>query len=134
MKNPLRPTIICLRISSAIYFLLALVCIMPFFTVSLADQTPAETVILRVIWGMMCLLSVVLGVFVEKVIQALRQGKHWGWIAGLCVAGLYMPSGFMVLGIIMLINLLKDESKEYCKKEPNPVSQPAAAGAAQAER
>ncbi len=72
--------------------------------------------ILRITWGLMCVLSLVFGIVIEFVIKALRSGKHWGWIAGLCLAGLYIPSGFMVLGIIVLINLLKEESKEYCKK------------------
>jgi hypothetical protein len=134
MKHPLRPTIICLRISSIVYFLIALVCIIPFFTVSLADQTPTEAMILRIGWGMMCALSFIFGVFIEKVIKALKQGRHWGWIAGLCIAGLYTPSGFMVLGIIMLVNLLKEESKEYCKKESKQASQAIGAAAPQPER
>ena len=115
MRNPLKPTIICLRISSVLYFLIALFCTLPFFTVPLADESPTEAMILRITWGLTCVMSLVFGIFIEFVIKAIRSGKHWGWIAGLCLAGLYIPSGFMILGIIMLINLLKEESKEHCK-------------------
>jgi chromate transport protein ChrA len=78
--------------------------------------------------------SVALATGWREVIKALKQGRHWGWIAGLCIAGLYTPSGFMVLGIIMLVNLLKEESKEYCKKESKQASQAIGAAAPQPER
>jgi hypothetical protein len=117
MTTPLKPTIICLRISSVLYFLIAIVCVLPFFTITLGDESSADAMILRITWGSMCVLSLVFGIFIEFIIKALKCGQYWGWIAGLCLAGLYIPSGFMVLGIIMLINLLKEESKEYCKKK-----------------
>ena len=42
------------------------------------------------------------------------MGKNWAWIVGLCVAGIYISSAFLPLGIIALVGLIAPESKAYC--------------------
>ena len=55
--------------------------------------------------------------------MALKNGKYWAWIAGICIAGLYIPSAFFVLGIIMLIGLLEDDVKNFCAKKDKNIEQ-----------
>ena len=62
--------------------------------------------------------SLLLGVGVEVVIWNIKKGKNWAWITGLCIAGIYIPSGFLPLGIIALLGLLDPHAKAFCSDRP----------------
>ena len=63
------------------------------------------------------LVSIGMGVFVEIVIKGLKDNKFWAWVSGLIICGFYIPSLFIILGIIGLIGLLnKEVRKDFLKK------------------
>ena len=106
MNPKLNKTIIILHISAVIYFLLgiAFLTILPKY-VYIAGAS------------FVALFSIGIGVFVEIVVNGLKNNKFWAWVAGLIICGLYVPSFFIILGIIGLIGLLdKDVRKDFLKK------------------
>ena len=65
----------------------------------------------------MALFSIAIVIFVEIVIKSLKNNKFWAWVAGLIICGLYVPSLFIILGIIGLVGLLdKDVRKDFLKR------------------
>src|SRR3989344_678736 len=96
MNPKLNKTIVVLHISAAIYLVLSIASL----TVS-PKYLPFLAPYIALFIGM--------GVFVEIVIKGLKDNKYWAWIAGLVVCGLYIPSIFIVCGIIGLIGLLNKE-------------------------
>jgi hypothetical protein len=80
----LRMTIICLRISTVIYVLLGVAAV-----VFIPE---------RIIGIIMLFVSLACAAGVELVIYGLKNYRHWGWIAGLIVCILYIPSVFVILG------------------------------------
>ena len=57
------------------------------------------------------LLSMI--VFIEIVINGLKKRKKWTWFASLILCGIYIPSAFIILGIVGLIPLIdKNHSRE----------------------
>ena len=105
MNPKLNKTIIILHISAVIYFLLGIALL---------------TVLSRYIRfgaSIIALVSIGMGVFVEIVIKGLKDNKFWAWVAGLIICGIYVPSLFIILGIIGLIGLLdKEVRKDFLKK------------------
>ena len=93
MNPKLKKTTICLHISAIIYFLLATIII---------GVTPTGLIFLAV-------FCIAMGVFVEIVINRLKQRKYWAWIAAIIICATYVPSIFIALGIIGLVGLF-DES------------------------
>ena len=108
----LNKVFIAFHISAVIYFLLGLVvcAVVPVVAFYSGSMGLGELIIIVGLGG----FSILLGVGVEVVIWHLKKGKSWAWIAGICIAGIYIPSGFMPLGIIALLGLLETESKVYC--------------------
>lgn len=97
MPSRLRITIICFRISTILYVLLG---------------AAAIIFIPEFIFGIvMLVVSLAVAAGVEVVIYGLRKYKYWGWIAGLILCILYIPSLFFVLGGLGLWGLLDPESK-----------------------
>ena len=105
-----------IHISAVLYSLIALGSLAILF-IPMPGEDDIDLFVLRITWGIMCIVSVALVIFLEIVVMALKKGHFWAWIAGICIAGLYIPSGFMILGIIMLIGLLREEITEFCKKK-----------------
>lgn len=106
MNPKLNKTIVVLHITAVIYFLLgiALLTIFPRYA-----YIPGASFI--------ALVSIGFGVFVEIIVNGLKNNKFWAWVAGLIICGLSVPSLFIILGIIGLIGLLdKDVRKDFLKK------------------
>jgi hypothetical protein len=118
-KPRIRLTIIALRISEVIYFLVAL-CSPFLFTAYTEgqDQIGLITGICTAIFG------IGLVVFIELVIRNLKQQKFWAWVAALCLSGLYVPSAFLPLGIMGLIGLLDPETRAAFGVGPSPQTAP----------
>lgn len=114
MPATLNKTIICFRISAVIYFLMGLGAwaVLPLVLVYKLSMGLGELIIIMGIGG----FSILLGVGVEVVIWHLKRGKNWAWVAGICLAGIYIPSAFLPLGILALLGLLDAPSKAYCEE------------------
>ena len=113
----LRPALLCLRISEGLYIFLAILFgvlgPISLFGPPLDPGNPNEQMI---IWGFVFLfvfLSLGMAIFIEIVCRHLKQGKYWAWIAALILCGLYVPSLFIVLGIVGLLSLLKPETRAF---------------------
>ena len=105
--NPLlKPTTICLRISSIIYFLLGLI------FVPLIVLVGMEEPVLAFMFIFFFFFTVAIGVFIEVVIAGLKKHKSWTWMAALILCIMYIPSAFVVLGVIGIIPLFKEEVKK----------------------
>ena len=121
IPKTLKLATIPLRISSILYLLVAVLGFV--FLFAGGDDCPPElAVIMGITWLFTAAMSIGMIVFIEIVIKALKNGKYWAWIAGLCLAGLYISSAFLLLGVFMLIGLLKDDTKKHCSRKPEPTA------------
>ena len=98
MKS-IKPTILCLRISSIIYFLIAVLSILVGF------YFMEDDLLLKLTFITLFLISIFLCVFIEIVINGLKKRKKWTWFASLILCGIYIPSAFIILGIVGIIPL-----------------------------
>jgi len=105
MINPkLKKTIVVLHISAVIYILLGILLL-----TILADYFAGGFLLVFVSFGM--------AIFVEIVIKGLKQEKFWAWVTSVVICSIYIPSGFIIFGIIGLVGLLnKDVRKDFLKK------------------
>lgn len=109
-----------IHISAVLYFLIGLAGLVIVFFPFVNDNN-VNLVFLRITWGFMSLLCFGIIIFLEIVIKNIKKGKFWAWVAAICIAGLYIPSLFFLLGIIMLIGLMKQEVKDFCMQNNNGI-------------
>ena len=106
--HSIKATTISLRISSVLFLILGIffVPIFLFFDYFFIDDFMFS------FWTYF-LLILILGmiVFIEVVIASLKKQKKWSWFAALVICGIYIPSAFIILGIIGILPLLKEEVK-----------------------
>jgi hypothetical protein len=57
------------------------------------------------------LFFLALAVGVEVVVYGLNRRRFWAWVAGLAIFGVYVPSGFLPLGVLGLWGLLQKASR-----------------------
>ena len=114
MNSKLKLAIIGIRISSILYFIIMLFCLFVIFmhSESLESESLDEDGITVVMLWVMAILAMLIAAFLEVVIVYLRKRKFWAWIAGLVVAGIYVPSLFLPLGILIFIGLLAKSSRQ----------------------
>ena len=122
MNSKLRPTIVVLHISAVLYFLVAVGLIAAVlgmnFLASPGEIEAIELTIFTIAFIIAAVLCVAIGIFVEVVIKALQNKKSWAWVAAFILCILYIPSIFIVLGIIGVLGLLdKDVQKDFLKKK-----------------
>lgn len=133
MNSALRLAIINLRITAVIYWILgAGLLVFPFIYL-----------LLYVIWGFDLALMPGLGpvgnliavtlyawfaaffalapaIFLECIIHGLKRYKYWAWICGIIMCGIYIPSGFIVFGILGLVGLLdRAVTNEFNQRRQN---------------
>ncbi|EKE00569.1 MAG: hypothetical protein ACD_21C00326G0001 [uncultured bacterium] len=122
MNSSLRLAIISLRISAIIYWLLGLSCLLlPLFFVAayffanfmpddLSDMEPLDALVIITLYcWFIALFAIGPAVFIEFVIRDLKRTKYWAWVAGIIVSGIYLPSGFIIFGVLGLVGLLNQE-------------------------
>jgi len=117
IPKSLKRAILCLRISEALYVLVAFLFgalgAVGLFGPPLDAGDPYEK---GIVWGFVFFLvfaSLGMAIFIEIVCRHLQKGRYWAWIAGLILCGIYIPSLFIVLGIVGLMALLKPEVQAY---------------------
>jgi hypothetical protein len=118
-EGRIRLTILALRISEGLYVLIGLC--FPIFIISFPEAQEQYPIWIGICTG---LFSVGFAVFVEIVVRALNRRKFWGWVAGLCLSGLYIPSLFLPLGVMGLVGLLDPASRAAFGVGPKPTSNP----------
>lgn len=97
VPSKLKMTIVCLRISTILY---------------VSIGAAAMIFIPEPVFGSLLLvICLALAAGVEIVIYGLKNYKPWGWITGLIVCILYIPSLFIILGGLGLWGLLDAETK-----------------------
>jgi len=104
MKPKLLLATVMLHLSVFLYVIIGAVCLVIAGT---ADSS-FEQAALTALAGSCFLLA--LGV--EVVAYGVHRRRYWGWIAGLCVFGVYVPSLFLPLGILGLWGLLDRSSRQ----------------------
>ena len=87
---------ICLRISAAIYLIAGLA----FIGYSLPSAQPTRLPS-GIGWatGALCLAF---AAGIELVARGLRRHRHWGWVAGVCILTLSIPTVLLPLGAVGL--------------------------------
>lgn len=103
MNSKVNLAILGIRISTIIYYLIILGCLVSTFFVSGVD------LVLPIVLATITLPFVI---FLEILIIHIRKRKYWAWIAGLIVGGLYIPSLFFPFGAMIFIGLLTNASRK----------------------
>ena len=106
MKSKVSLAILGLRISTIIYYLIMAGCVIWAF---ISGEHSEEEDTLFSWFLFIALIPFV--VFLEILIVFLRKRKFWAWIAGLIIGALYAPSLFLPLGIMILVGLLAEGSR-----------------------
>ncbi len=86
----------CLHVSAAIYAALGLV----FLFADLPSELSTGAINV-----MLAAVAIGCAVGVELVAYGIRKRRFWGWVAGLVVFGMYVPSLFFPLGALGLWGL-----------------------------
>lgn len=107
MNSKLRLALLGLRISTILYYLIMLGCLVWAFMSPIGDESD-HTILAWVLFFFL----VPLMIFLEVLIIQLKKRRYWSWIAGLVVAALYAPSLFMPLGIMIFVGLLSKEVRD----------------------
>ena len=110
--NRLKLATASLRIGAVLYVLVA-ICV-PLLFVLIDMPEPADSVELWIRNGTLAfviVLSLGMAALSEVIVWGLHRRRMWGWIAGLCVFGLYLPSLFFPLGALGLWGLLDPGSR-----------------------
>jgi Ca2+/Na+ antiporter len=100
--------LVCLHISTALYVLVA-IALIALAKFSPDDSTaPASARILLVAIALFCLL---LASVPEIAALGIRRRRFWGWVLGIILFALYVPSLFLPLGAFGLWGLLDAGSR-----------------------
>tara|TARA_Y100001978_G_C23611397_1_gene393757 strand:+ start:629 stop:967 length:339 start_codon:yes stop_codon:yes gene_type:complete len=106
--HSIKATTISLRISSVLYLLIGIF-VLPIFL--FFDHFFIDDIIFSFWTYFLLILTLGIIVFIEVVIASLKKRKKWSWFAALIICAIYIPSAFIILGIIGIIPLLKEEVK-----------------------
>ncbi len=123
MKKRIDLAILGIRISSVIYSLMAVGCIAGWFML----PQDAETVISLGLVLLAVFISALV-IFLEIVIVNLKRRRFWAWVAGIIIGGLYAPSLFLPLGVMILVGLLSEDSRMTFGVGTFPPSEPSPEG------
>lgn len=112
MPRSLKIATICLHLSAVLYLLLGVYLLV----------TPSFGTFTSVFLG---IFSVILAILVEVIVKGLNSVKRWAWIAALILFCLYVPSLFILLGILGLVDLLRAETRANFFPGTGKAKQPA---------
>jgi hypothetical protein len=97
---------ICLHISSAIYLIAGLAFMGYFLPSAQSTRLPSGV---GWVGGALCLAF---AAGIELVAWGLRRRRYWGWVAGVYILTLYIPTVFLPLGAVGLWALLTPATRE----------------------
>jgi len=117
MPRKMKYATVSLHVSAAVYLLAGLLLL--FLSAFANDGKEIH------IGAIAVTLAAAMAFLVERVVKGLKQGSRSAWVGAVCLAGLYTPTLFLPLGILMFVGLLDEETTEYCMRRS-----PAAAGTA----
>lgn len=106
----LKSSIICLHISAVLYVLVGGGIL--YVSIFVIGFDAMMLMMQKILFGIEIITCFVLAGFIEIVVRGLKRHKYWAWIASIIIFGIYIPSIFIVLGIIGLIGILKQDTKK----------------------
>ena len=107
-KNRIPIAILCLHIAALLYVLIG--AYLFFLHTPTNDSKIVDGIIFIFIINLIVLL--VIAALNEVVARAIKKRKFWGWIFGIILFGLYIPSPFLPLGVFGLWALLTPNSRK----------------------
>lgn len=133
MNQPLRLAIINLRITAVIYWILGVgLLFFPLVYIGMQALFGVNWTVLPELGPFGNLVAVTLycwfaalfaigpAIFLEFIIRGLKRYRYWAWICGVIMCGIYVPSGFMLFGILGLVGLLnRDVINEFNQRRQN---------------
>ena len=63
------------------------------------------------------LAIIILAIAIEVVLNHFKNGRHWAWIVIIILAGVHVPSYFVVLAIPAFVGLFSKEVREFIKSQ-----------------
>jgi peptidoglycan/LPS O-acetylase OafA/YrhL len=107
-KHRLGMATTCLHISTALYILGAVALFaLAAFGPDDTDATASDGVLV----GALAVFCLILAVVPQIAALGIRRRRFWGWVLGLIIFGLYIPSIFLPLGAFGLWGLLDAGSR-----------------------
>jgi hypothetical protein len=116
MPSKMKYVTLSIHISVVLYAFLLLAASLAMFFVPF-DKLGEDGYILKVAILATIITCGPLIAFLEIVVNSLKKGRYWSWIAAVIVTGFYIPSGYIMLGIFMLIGLMDEDVRDFCKKK-----------------
>jgi len=104
-------TTVCFHISAVLYVLFGILAfaMFAFLMPSIEPDFPSDV---GWIFGiLMLLLCILLAIGIEVVTWGLRNLQYWAWVTGIVISAIYIPSIFLVFGILGLIGLLNSDTQ-----------------------
>jgi hypothetical protein len=106
MKSRVGLAIMGLRISAILYYLIIVGCVAGAFLLP-SDSEEFSPLVLWLLAG----FTLPFVIFIEVVIAHIKRRRFWSWVAGIALGGLYTPSLFLPLGVMILVGLLAEGAK-----------------------
>jgi hypothetical protein len=122
MQKKIGLALLGIRISSVIYSLIAVGCVVGWFML----PSGSEMVLSWGLW-LLAVFALAIVIFLEIVIVNLKRRRFWAWVAGIIVGGLYAPSLFLPFGVMILVGLLSADSRMAFGVGTIPYSEPPSA-------
>ncbi|WP_205410165.1 hypothetical protein [Acetivibrio cellulolyticus] len=98
MINLIKPAIICIRIASIIYFLIAVLLVVFGFFLK-------EDLLIFILYSVFILPMVF---WCEITILGLKKTKYWAWVSSIIMFAIFIPSLFIIMGIIGIKTMLSE--------------------------
>jgi Kef-type K+ transport system membrane component KefB len=133
MQKKIELAILGIRISTVIYYLIIVGCIVGWFLL----QSDSEEFLPLVLW-LLAGFTLAFVIFLEMVIVYLKRRRYWAWVAGIIIGGLFIPSLFLPFGVMILVGLLHEDSRKAFGvgmiQSSGPSSEASSLGSEQANR
>ena len=100
--------LVCLHISTVLYLLVGAAVIA--FGMWIGDD-PSEAISPPILFGAVGAFCIALAAVPEIAAYGIRRRRFWGWVLGLILFGLYLPSLFLPLGAFGMWGLLDPGSR-----------------------
>nr|WP_010246185.1 hypothetical protein [Acetivibrio cellulolyticus] len=94
----IKPAIICIRIASIIYFLIAVLLVVFGFFLK-------EDLLIFILYSVFILPMVF---WCEITILGLKKTKYWAWVSSIIMFAIFIPSLFIIMGIIGIKTMLSE--------------------------